>query len=91
MSAALLSLCERRSGEDIWDLNALRASIAAVGDDIAELKNAINSIMETVAVTCYINPAEGHKNGIPANNNNPIAGRHSRLLEAAALLSNFFV
>lgn len=61
MSAALLSLCERRSGEDIWDLNALRASIAAVGDDIAELKNAINSIMETVAVTCYINPAGGIK------------------------------
>ena len=61
MSAALLSLCEKRSGEDIWDLNALRTSIAAVGDDIAELKNAINSIMETVAVTCYINPAGGIK------------------------------
>ena len=26
MSAALLSLCERRSGEDIWDLNALRGT-----------------------------------------------------------------
>lgn len=61
MSAALLSLCEKRSGEDIWDLNALRASIVAMGDDIAELKNAINSIMETVAVTCYINPAGGIK------------------------------
>ena len=61
MSAALLSLCERRSGEDIWDLNALRTSIAAVRDDITELKTAINSIMETVAVTCYINPAGGIK------------------------------
>lgn len=61
MSAALLTLCERRSGEDIWDLNALRTSIAAVGNDIAELKNALNSIMETVAITCYINPAGGIK------------------------------
>ena len=61
MSTALLSLCEKRSGEDIWDLNALRASIVAMGEDIAELKNAINSIMETVAVTCYINPAGGIK------------------------------
>lgn len=61
MSAALLSLCERRSGEDIWDLNALRTNIAAVRDDITELKTAINSIMETVAVTCYINPAGGIK------------------------------
>ena len=48
-------------GDDIWVLNALRTSIAAVGNDIAELKNALNSIMETVAITCYINPAGGIK------------------------------
>lgn len=65
---ALLMLCTEYSGEKLWDVSELQKSLAQLKEEISEIKNSMNSILETVAITCYINPALGLKTEVTSKN-----------------------
>lgn len=61
---ALLTLCEEYSGEKLWDLSELKKNLAQLNVEISEIKNSMNAILETVAITCYVNPVLGLKTAL---------------------------